>query len=87
MNNDMKNSLPVRRREIETVLVVSEFVPYQKYSMKSDCAGMTIDFTVSIQSKGLKNVLVRPLFEQILKKEDKDHLVKLTDYTEQQKTE
>ena len=92
----------VRGREIETVLVVSEFVPHQKYSVKNDSTGMTVeyryefaakeggttvDFTGSIHSKGLKNALIKPIFEQILKKEDKDHLIKLKDYIEQEKTE
>ncbi|HSJ37328.1 MAG TPA: SRPBCC family protein [Planococcus sp. (in: firmicutes)] len=97
---EVKEVRNVRGREIETVLVVSEYVPHQKYSVKSDSAGMTvvyryeftakdggttIDFTGSIQSKGLKNALIRPMFERILKKEDKDHLVKLKEYIEQQK--
>ena len=97
---EVKEVRNVRGREIETVLVVSEYVPHQTYSVKSDSAGMTvvyryefapkeggttIDFTGSIQSKGLKNALIRHMFERILKKEDKDHLVKLKDYIEQQK--
>lgn len=98
---EVKEVRSVRGREIETVLTVAEYVPHQTYSVKSDSTGMTvvyryefaakeggtnIDFTGSIQSKGLKNALIRPVFERILKKEDKDHLKKLKEYIEQQKT-
>lgn len=91
----------VRAREIETILTVSEYVPHQNYTVTSESAGMTveyryaftakeggttIDFMGSVQSKRLKNVLIRPIFERILKREDKDHLVRLKDYIEQQKT-
>lgn len=92
----------VRGKEIETVLVVSEFIPHQIYTVKSDSSGMTVkykyeftvkedgttvDFVGSIQSKGLKKTLIKLLFERILKKEDKGHLIRLKEYIEQQKTE
>lgn len=90
----------VRGRGVETILNVAEFIPNQKYIVTSDSAGMmveykyhfraedggtVVDFTGSIHSKGMKNFLIRPLFERILKKEDKDHLVKLKAYIEEQK--
>ena len=90
----------IRGKEAETVLIVSEFIPNQKYTVKSENFGMTVeyhyifmakesgttvDFNGLIHTKGLKNALIKPLFEMILKKEDKDHLVKLKQYIEQHK--
>ena len=90
----------IRGKEAETVLVISEFIPNQKYTVKSENFGMTVeyhyhfmakengttvDFNGLIHTKGLKNALIKPLFEMILKKEDKDHLVKLKQYIEKHK--
>ena len=90
----------IRGKEAETVLVISELIPNQKYTVKSENFGMTVeyhyrfmakengttvDFNGLIHTKGLKNALIKPLFEMILKKEDKDHLVKLKQYIEQHK--
>ena len=90
----------IRGKEAETVLIVSEFIPNQKYTVKSESfgitveyhyifmakeSGTTVDFNGVLHSKGLKNALIKPLFEMILKKEDKDHLVRLKQYIEQQK--
>jgi len=90
----------IRGKEAETVLVVSEFIPNQKYTVKSENFGMTVeyhyrfmaqengttvDFNGQIHTKGLKNALIKPLFEMILKKEDKDHLVRLKQYIERHK--
>lgn len=90
----------IRGKEVDTVLVISEFIPNQKYTVKSENFGMTVeyqylflaqengttvDFNGLIHTKGLKNALIKPLFEMILKKEDKDHLVKLKQYIEQHK--
>lgn len=90
----------IRGKEAETVLIVSEFIPNQKYTVKSENFGMTVeyhyrfmakengttvDFNGLIHTKGLKNALIKPLFEMILKKEDKNHLVRLKQYIEQHK--
>lgn len=63
----------VRARAVETILHVTEFIANQKYTVKSESAGMTIeyqylflseengttvDFKGSIRSKGLKNLLI-----------------------------
>lgn len=92
----------IRGREIETILHITEFIPSQKYTVKSESAGMTIeyqyqflateggttvDFKGTIRSKGIKNMLIKPFFEKILKKEDENHLVRLKEYVEQPKTE
>lgn len=91
----------VRARAVETILHVTEFIADQKYTVKSESAGMTIeyqyqflpkedgttvDFKGTIRSKGLKNLLIKPFFEKILKKEDENHLVRLKEYIEQQNT-
>ena len=92
----------VRGREIETILHITEFIPHQKYTVTSESAGMTVvyeyhfqaqeggttvNFTGTIRSKGLKNTLIKPFFEKILKKEEENHLVRLKEYIEQHKTE
>lgn len=98
----VKETRNVRGNEIVTVLNVSEFIPNQKYTVTSESAGMTVvyeydfraqdggttvDFKGSIRSKGLKNAFIRPLFERILKKEDKAHLLRLKEYIEQENAE
>ena len=102
VGTQVKETRDIRGKEIETVLIVTEFIPHQKYTVTSESAGMTVeyqyhfmvkedgttvDFTGLIHSKGLKNALIKPLFERILKKEDKDHLVRLKQYIEQQKND
>lgn len=96
----VKEVRKIRGKEAETVLIVTEFITNQKYTVKSESFGITVeyqyhfmakengttvDFNGLIHSKGLKNALIKPLFEMILKKEDKDHLVRLKQYIEQQK--
>lgn len=92
----------VRARAVETILHVTEFIANQKYTVKSESAGMTIeyqylflseengttvDFKGSIRSKGLKNLLIKPFFEKILKKEDENHLQRLKEYIEEQRSD
>ncbi len=87
----------IRGKEAATVLTVAEFVPNQMFVVKSEMSGITvtyqydftsldegtkIDFKGSIQSKGLKNALIKPLFEMMLKQEDKGHLEKIKAYIE-----
>lgn len=93
----VKEVRKIRGKEAETVLIVSEFIPNQKYTVKNENSGMTVvydyhfmaqengttvDFVGMIHAKGLKNALIKPLFEKILKKEDKDHLLRLKQYIE-----
>ncbi|QHJ69788.1 SRPBCC family protein [Planococcus halotolerans] len=101
VGTQVKETRNVRANEIVTVLHVIEFIPNQKYTVKSESGGMTVvyqyqfsanedgttvDFTGSIKSKGLKNAFIRPFFEKILKKEDENHLLRLKEYIEQEKT-
>ena len=87
-------------KEAETVLIVSEFVPNEKYAVTSENSGIrveykyeftaketgtAVDFNGIIHTTGLKSKLLKPLVEMILKKEDKDHLIRLKQYIEQQK--
>ncbi|HSI66718.1 MAG TPA: SRPBCC family protein [Planococcus sp. (in: firmicutes)] len=102
VGTQVKEVRNVRGKEVETVLVVTEFMPNETFTVRSESAGMTVeyqylfkaeesgttvDFTGSLHSKGLKNALIKPLFEKVLKKEDKDHLISLKEYIEQQKTD
>lgn len=102
VGTQVKETRNVRANEIVTVLHVIEFIPNQKYTVKSESGGMTVvyqyqisanedgttvDFTGSIKSKGLKNAFIKPFFEKILKKEDENHLLRLKEYIEQEKTD
>lgn len=93
----VKEVRKMRGKEAETVLVVTEYIPNQKYAVKSEDFGITVeyqyqfnaqangtsvDFNGLIHTKGLKNYLLKPLIEMILKKEDKNHLVQLKNYIE-----
>ncbi|MCM3609655.1 SRPBCC family protein [Planococcus sp. MERTA32b] len=92
----------IRGRAVETILHVTEFIANQKYTVKSESGGMTIEyqydflaeengttvnFKGTIRSKGLRNMLIKPFFEKILKKEDENHLTSLKEYIEQPETE
>ncbi|WP_203333380.1 SRPBCC family protein [Planococcus beigongshangi] len=92
----------VRGRAVETILHVTEFIANQKYTVKSESGGMTIEyqydflaeengttvnFKGTIRSKGLRNMLIKPFFEKILKKEDENHLTSLKKYIEKPETE
>jgi len=87
----------MRGIEAETVLVVTEYIPNQKYAVKSEDSGITVEyhylfnakangtsvnFNGLIHTKGVKNYLLKPLIEMVLKKEDKNHLVQLKEYIE-----
>jgi uncharacterized membrane protein len=102
VGTQVKEVRNVRGKEVETVLVVTEFMPNETFTVRSESVGMsveyqyrfmaeesgtTVDFTGSLHSKGLKNALIKPLFERVLKKEDKDHLISLKEYIEQKKTD
>lgn len=90
----------INGKAAEAELLVSEFIPNEKYAVTNDSFGMTVeyhyefaakemgttvDFNGFIRSKGLRNAMIKPLFERILRKEDKGHLVKLKEYIEQQR--
>jgi hypothetical protein len=93
----VKEVRKIRGKEAETILIVTEYIPNQKYAVKSVDYGITveyhyqfntqesgtfIEFNGIIHTKGLKNALLKPLIEMILKKEDKNHLVQLKNYIE-----
>lgn len=96
----VKEVRKMRGKEAETVLTVSEFIPNEKYAVRSENSGITVeyhyqfvakekgtavDFNGIIHTTGLKKALIKPLVEMILKKEDKGHLIRLKQYIEQQK--
>ena len=93
----VKEVRKIRGKEAETILVVTEYIPNQKFAVKSENSGITVeyhyqfnaqsngtsvDFNGLIQTKGFKNYLLKPLIEMILKKEDKNHLIQLKKYIE-----
>ncbi len=89
----------IRGKEAATVLTVAEFDPNKSFVVKSEMSGITvtyryeftslvegtkIDFKGSIRSKGMKNAIIKPIFEMMLKKEDKGHLEKVKAYMEKE---
>lgn len=82
----------IRGMTAEAILTVSEFTPNQSYSVHSENNGILVDYHYSflpkdegtvvqfegiIRTKGLKNLLLKPIVTKIIKKEDENHLEKL----------
>lgn len=94
----VKEVREVRGRTIEYILVFTEYVANQKYSVKSENNGIFIEYHYSfhpqdrgtvvnfegiIRTKGFKNTLLKPIVTAFIKKEDGDHLNKLKEFIEQ----
>lgn len=94
----VKEVREVRGRTIESILVFTEYVANQKYSVKSENNGIFIEYHYSfhpqesgtvvnfegfIRTKGFKNTLLKPFVTAFIKKEDGDHLNKLKEFIEQ----
>jgi hypothetical protein len=93
----VKEVREVRGRTIESILVFTEYVANQKYSVTSENNGIFIEYHYSfhpqesgtvvnfegfIRTKGFKNTLLKPIVTAIIKKEDGDHLDKLKEFIE-----
>ncbi|MFD1019791.1 SRPBCC family protein [Thalassobacillus hwangdonensis] len=93
----VKEVREIRGRKAEATLEIVEFVPNAKYSVQSVHGGVTIiyhyqfsdsgegtrvEFNGELKTKGLKNLLMKPLMTAVIKKEDSDHLEKLKKYIE-----
>ena len=93
----IKEVREVRGRTIESILVFTEYVANQKYSVKSENNGIFIEYHYSfhpqdsgtvvnfegfIRTKGFKNTLLKPIVTAIIKKEDGDHLERLKEFIE-----
>ncbi|MDX1805626.1 MAG: SRPBCC family protein [Paenisporosarcina sp.] len=94
----VKEIRDVRGRTIESILVFTEYVANQKYSVTSENNGIFIEYHYSfhpqesgtvvnfegfIRTKGFKNALLKPIVTAIIKKEDGDHLDRLKEFIEQ----
>jgi len=94
----VKEVRDVRGRTIESIIVFTEFVANQKYSVTSENNGIFIEYHYSfhpqergtvvnfegfIRTKGFKNALLKPIVTAIIKKEDGDHLDRLKEFIEQ----
>lgn len=94
----IKEVREVRGRTIESILIFTEYVSNQKYSVKSEINGILIEYHYSfhpqdsgtvvnfegvIRTKGFKNALLKPVITAIIKKEDGDHLERLKAFIEQ----
>ncbi|MFC6040548.1 SRPBCC family protein [Paenisporosarcina macmurdoensis] len=94
----IKELRDVRGRTIESILVFTEYVANQKYSVTSENNGVFIEYHYSfhpqesgtvvnfegfIRTKGFKNALLKPIVTAIIKKEDGDHLDRLKEFIEQ----
>ena len=94
----VKEVREVRGRTIESILVFTEYVANQKYSVTSENNGIFIEYHYAfhpqengtvvnfegfIRTKGFKNALLKPIVTAIIKKEDGDHLDRLKEFIEQ----
>ncbi|MGM8214865.1 SRPBCC family protein [Bacillaceae bacterium W0354] len=92
----------VRNMNIDNKLIVTEYVPYEHFAIKSTQNklllnykytfsfvqnGTKVGFVGQIKTKGIKNFFYRPLIEKIMKREDGDHLEKIKRYIEKGKSE
>ncbi|MFD1739776.1 SRPBCC family protein [Bacillus salitolerans] len=95
----LKEVREIRGRKAEALIVVTEFIPNQKYSVKSENNGLFVEYHYTfhpkdsgtivqfegvIHTKGFMNVLFKPVIASIIKKEDGNHLEDLKKYIEQQ---
>lgn len=93
----VKEVREVRGRTIESILVFTEYVANQKYSVTSENNGIFIEYHYSfhpqesgtvvnfegfIRTKGFKNTLLKPVVTAIIKKEDGNHLDRLKEFIE-----
>ena len=98
----IKEVREIRGRKAEAIQIVTEYLPNQKYSVKSvqnDYTieyhysftakedGTTVHFKGEIRTRGIKNILFKPMFERIIKVEDSDHLDRLKKLLEPQAEE
>jgi len=96
----IKEVREIRGRKTESILIFTEYVTNQKFSVKSESNGILIEYHYSfhpkehgtvvnfegiIQTKGFKNFMLKPIVTAFIKKEDGDHLEKLKEFIEQKK--
>jgi hypothetical protein len=88
----LKEIRRIKKKEVEIILTVSEFIPNQKYSVISESNGILVEyhytfieeengtllqFEGNVHTKGIINFMLKPVIISVLKKEDGDHLDKL----------
>ncbi|SEQ41740.1 SRPBCC family protein [Piscibacillus halophilus] len=87
----------IGNQQVENTLEVTEYEPYTKfatyskqngldlhyiYTLSEVDGGTDIHFEGNIKTKGLRNMLTKPVINRIIKKEDGNHLYQLKQYVE-----
>ncbi|WP_163527640.1 SRPBCC family protein [Halobacillus ihumii] len=87
----------IRGRKAASIIEVTEYEPNESYAVRSDqhgidlryhytfvetAEGTRVEFIGELDTKGLRNTLMKPLIKMIIKKEDADHLDKMKAWLE-----
>ncbi|MET3699133.1 polyketide cyclase/dehydrase/lipid transport protein [Bacillus oleivorans] len=87
----------IRSYKAEAILEVVDFVLNKQYKLKSEPNGLIvlneytftstekgtkIEFKMKIQTKGIRNLLTKPIIVNILKKENENHLANIKKFVE-----
>lgn len=88
----------IRRMNINNTLVVADYEKNKRFVMKSDQHKLSLEYTYTfeeaeegtkinfvgkIRTRGLKNLLYKPMINNIIIKEDGHHLLAIKDYLEE----
>ncbi|HWO77065.1 MAG TPA: SRPBCC family protein [Bacillus sp. (in: firmicutes)] len=92
-----KETKQIRSYKAEAILEVADYVTNKQYKVKSEPNGLIvwneytftpteqgtkIEFKMKIQTKGIRNLLTRPIIVNILKKENETHLSNIKKFLE-----
>ncbi|MFC0522100.1 SRPBCC family protein [Pontibacillus salicampi] len=91
----------IKGREAASIIEITEFDKPNTFSVRSDVDGLStfyhytltdkeggteVDFVCNIEAETLRMKLVKPIFKQIMKKEDGDHVQKMKEAMEKQES-
>lgn len=92
----------IRGLKAESVVVVTEYHPTEKYVIRNEHKGYAVEYYYEftpkdtgtsvtckgiVRASGIKNWLLKPVFKQIIKKEDGNHLKQMKKLLENEGTE
>ncbi|MGV2621096.1 UNVERIFIED_CONTAM: SRPBCC family protein [Halobacillus marinus] len=93
-----KETRLIRGRKIPAVIEVSDFVRNESYSVRSvqngldlryhyvfterEAGSTEVTFRGEMKTEGIRNTMMKPLIQRIIKKEDEDHLPRLKKFIE-----
>ncbi|GEL77977.1 SRPBCC family protein [Tenuibacillus multivorans] len=99
VGSKIKETRKISQTQVENMLEVVEYEPNKRFAIHSEQNGLDLDYVYTfsevdggtrvefegkIKAKGLRNIMMKPLINRIIKKEDGDHLDKLKQYIHNQ---